>query len=303
MGSTSRKKGAPNRVLAVRNGARGFTLTEILAVMAILSLITVSLFTMLHQGTQTWRLFGARTEAYLKARQILEMMSREIKGAVLITAARGPTADPTQMGLNVPKRADFRGLDGFSDGTSKPLPDWRNQYQKFSDQVYFVTPVTNSGKQELCMVGYWVKDEGNDTLGPVIVNGTPRNSKDDALWRIYLTDNYGEPQEEWEAFMFSSKNLNSWSSQIGEVATSVRQLDIQYYDYDAMGRLKLYDAWDSRPTDYPGPAEEKGTTATKDDDNKLPVAVRITITVGDKDDIIKGVRLSTIVYLENAARR
>ena len=47
----------------------------------------------------------------------------------------------------------------------------------------------------------------------------------------------------------------------------------------------------------------RGTTVTKEDDDKLPVAVKITVAVGDKDDVIKPIRLSTIVYLENAVRR
>ena len=118
--------------------------------------------------------------------------------------------------------------------------------------------------------------------------------------RIYLTDGYSNPTDEWRTFDFTSTSLNSFSSS-GEVASSVGQLDIKYYDYDSSGgsnrALKEYDAWDSRPS------TDRGTTATKDDDNKLPVAVKITVAVGDKDELIKPIRLSTIVYLENAVRR
>ncbi|NQT81510.1 prepilin-type N-terminal cleavage/methylation domain-containing protein [bacterium] len=276
---------------------RGFTLLELLAVMVILSMITVSLFTIFSQGSETWRRSGARTEAYLKARQILEMMSREIKGAVLITTARGPDAEPDGPS-DPPKRADFRGLD--ADG----LQEWRNNEQEFSDQIYFVTPVANSGRQELCMIGYWVKDVEEDTTSPLGGSGVPGNSRDDVFWRTYLTDgNSAPPPDEWLTFDFTSLALNSWSSQIGEVALSVRQLDIKYYDYEDVGGLEEYDEWDSRPTTISGPSKYKGTTLTKDDDNKLPVAVKITITVGDKDNFIKPIRLSTIVYLENAVRR
>jgi prepilin-type N-terminal cleavage/methylation domain-containing protein len=283
---------------------RAFTLLELLAVMAILSLITVSLFTIFQQGSETWRLSAARTEAYIKARHILEMMSREIRGAVLISAARGPKADPILPGLDDPKRADFVGLNGdepFS-GVPSTLQGWRNNEQPFSDQIYFVAPVTNSGAQVLCMLGYWIKDVEGDTQSPLTIRDVPRNSEDDTFWRLYLSDGGpAEPTDEWKLFDFTSSKLNSYVSQTGEVATSVRQLDIKYYDYESTGGstpvLKEYDQWDSLPS------AKDGTTSTNKDDNKLPAAVKITITVGDKNNLIKGVRLSTIVYLENARRR
>jgi prepilin-type N-terminal cleavage/methylation domain-containing protein len=281
---------------------RGFTLLEILAVMVILSLISASLFTIFKQGSDTWRLSGARTEAYLKARQILEMMAREIKGAVLITTARGPESYlQSERYRNRGFRADFRGFD------SRDLPDWRTDRQLYSDQVFFVAPVTNSGRQELCMLGYWIKDEEDPKTGtPPTLYGLPTNAKDDILMRSYLTDGGpGDPNDVWRTFDFTDSVLNSPT--LGELATSVRHLDIKYYDYeDASGsnrRLKEYDQWDSRPTSFPCDSQARGTTLTKDDDDKLPVAVKITVAVGDKDDVIKPIRLSTIVYLENAVRR
>ena len=279
----------------------GFTLIEILAVMAILALIMVSLFTMFYQGTETWRLSSARTEAYLKARQILEMMAREIKGAVVITAPCGPRAG------DEPSRADFRG---FSHRVR--LPHWRDSSrgegieQGYSDQVYFVAPTGEFWKQQFCMIGYWVKDLRQDTKDPDPLSGSnvPGNSKDDILMR-YCVFEQGATQwgDNWFDF---SKTPGAGINENHEVALSVRRLEIKYYDYDDTGRLipskRYYDAWDSRPSNYPGDADQKGTTSTEDDDNKLPVAVRITVIVGDKDDIIKGIKLSRIVYLDNARR-
>ncbi len=306
MGAKAHRKGGLRKALVSGRRFRGFTLTEILAVMAILSLIIVSLFTMFGQGTETWRLSGARTEAYLKARQILEMMAREIKGAVVITTPCGPDA------CQAPSRADFRGFNGDNPGEpGSPsnrvfLPGWRKsrtsagREQALSDQIYFVTP-RGDWKQQLVMIGYWIEDEEGDTAAPTITNGVPRNSKDDVFERYCVFEQGVAPLgQRW--FDFSEPG-GAGSTANHEVALSIRQLDIKYFDYDATGGLRPYDAWDSRPDDCPGPLEQKGTTKYKDDDDKLPVAVRITITVGDKDDIIKGVRLSTIVYLENAARR
>lgn len=289
-----RNRSMANGMSGRRRGSRAFTLTEMLAVMAILSMIVVSLFTIFQQGTETWRLSSARTEAYIKARQILEMMAREIKGAVIITAAAGPQVVPA---TGVPKRADFIGVDSAKLGDWQT---WRNSPQKFSDQLYFVTPVTNSGRQELCMLGYWIKDIENDTLGPLGLNDSPRNSRDDVLQRSYRTDS-GGADKVWTKFDFgqdfSTAVLEStWS----HVASAVRQLDVRYYDYDTQSttpQLKEYLVWDSLPSQY------GGSTVSKDDDNRLPVAVKITIAVADENDVIKPIRLSKIVYLDNASTR
>ncbi len=293
---------APGRL----RGRRGFTLTEILAVIAILSMITVSLFTMFRQGTETWRLSSARTEAFIKARQILDMMSREIRGAVLITAARGPSAQPVPPSMA--KRADFVGLNGdnpaFNEESNKVTIDdkLRKRAQQFSDQLYFVAPVTNSGKQELCMIGYWIRDMDDPKTKLPGPDGVPRDSKDDVFQRAYRTDTNGQPDAVWCAFDFFDESFSSsgWEGSSGAVAASVRQLDVKYYDYDYSGgspRLKEYNTWDSLPS------TKGGTTIDDYDDNKLPVAVRITIMVGDEGDLIKPIRLSTIVSLDNAGRR
>jgi hypothetical protein len=263
---------------------------------------------MFQQGSAVWRLSAARTEAYMKARQILDMMAREIRGAVLITAARGPKSDPADTSANAkPKRADFVGLNGNNPGSgtesnTTTLQDWRTREQPYSDQIYFVAPVTNSGKQELCMIGYWVKDVDGNTTAPVTPDGVPGNSKDDVLVRPYRTDGGpGEPDDVWKTFDFSDGSFSSaaWDATGGEVALSVRQLDIKYCTYESTGgttRLKEYNAWDSLPF------SPDRTTDDDYDDNRLPAAVKITITVGDKNDIIKGIRLSTIVYLDNSGR-
>jgi len=283
-----RNRSTANGITRRLGARRAFTLTEMLAVMAILSMIIVSLFTIFQQGTETWRLSSARTEAYIKARQILEMMAREIKGAVIITAAAGPQVDPPTRGL--PKRADFIGMD------STKLENWRTGYQKFSDQLYFVAPVTNSGRQELCMFGYWIKER------LVIRQGQPDEKEyRDVLQRSYRTGETEDPV--WRAFDFGDQSFSTdplektWHF----VASGVRELDIRYYDYDTQGgttpRLKEYLVWDSLPSQH------GGMTAAKDDDNRLPVAVKITIAVADENDVIKPIRLSKIVYLDNASTR
>jgi len=236
---------------------------------------------------------SASEEAVRLARRILEVMSREIKGAVLITAASGPEAEPPTQGIA--KRADFVGLD------SSNLQNWRNGQQQYSDQIYFVAPVTNSGRQELCILGYWIKDVEGDTGAPVTIGGVPTNSKEDALCRCYCTDGWGTSSDVWNTFNFADPGLTTFSTSWGKMAAGVRCLDIQYYDYLYLGgtgpALKEFNSWDSLPSTI------GGTTSTPDDDNKLPVAIRITIVVGDEQDLVEPVKLSTIVYLENAERR
>lgn len=236
---------------------------------------------------------SASEEAVRLGRRILEVMSREIKGAVLITAASGPEAEPPTEGIA--KRADFVGLD------SSDLQNWRNGEQQYSDQIYFVSPVTNSGRQNLCILGYWIKDVGGDTGAPVTIGGVPTNSKDDTLCRCYCTDGGGASSDVWSTFDFADPSLTTFSTSWGKMAAGVRCLDIQYYDYqylDGTGpALKESNSWDSLPSTI------GGTTSTPDDDDKLPVAIRITIVVGDEQDLIEPVTLSTIVYLENVERR
>jgi len=288
---------------------RGFTLTEILAVMAILSMIIVSLFTIFRQGTETWRLSSARTEAYIKARQILEMMAREIRGALVIPAPCGPQV------AKEPSRADLRGLNGENPGdprapsNSVTLQRWRDSRggtaieQHYSDQIYFVTPRSEFFQQDLCMIGYWVQDMQGDTKAPLPGDDVPRGSKDDVLMRYSVYEGGVTPQKPLRWFDFTEPQ--SASSQYNhEVALSVRALDVKYYDYDKDGHFRRYNAWDSRPANIAGPSDQKGTTSfnRRDDENRLPVAVRIKIIVGDQNDVIKPIKLSKIVYLDNARR-
>ncbi len=244
----------------------------------------------LSEGTDEQATSAARREIYLKAYRILEGMSREIKGAVLITAASGPKAD--SLTDDLPKRADFVGLD------SANLPGWRNQEQKCSGQIYFVCPVARSGRQELCIVGYWIRDVESNTEPPLTPDGVPLNSKDDTLLRCYVTDSYGNPPDVWKTFDFSDPDLTYFSRMAGKVAVSVRRLDIRYYKYVGTSPPVLREcvSWDSLPSSM------GGTTATDDDNNKLPVAVGISITVGDENDLVEPVTLSTVVHLENASR-
>jgi hypothetical protein len=157
------------------------------------------------------------------------------------------------------------------------------------------------------MLGYWIKDPQRDTKSGLPPNGLPMEAKDDILMRVYLTDGGdADPTDEWRTFDFSESSLTSYGSS-GEVAASVHHLDVKYYDYEDISgsnrRLKEYEEWDSRPTSFQCDSQARGSTLTDDDDDKLPVAVKITIAVGDKDELIKPIRLSTIVYLENAVRR
>ena len=74
---------------ALRN-ARGFTLAELLVVMAVTGLVMAGAFALQHQGTQSYLTGAARVEVQQNARMVLERMVRELRSARSVTAIGGP---------------------------------------------------------------------------------------------------------------------------------------------------------------------------------------------------------------------
>jgi prepilin-type N-terminal cleavage/methylation domain-containing protein len=74
--------------------ARGFTLVELLVAMALLGLILAGVFTLQHQGIQSYLTGASRVEVQQNARTALELMVREFRSAQSVTAVGG-AADVT----------------------------------------------------------------------------------------------------------------------------------------------------------------------------------------------------------------
>src|SRR5664280_2130498 len=73
---------APTRMYRARFGIVAFTLIELLASMAILSLIMVMLFSAFEQISKAWTNGENRVETFTQARAILDLMSRELSQAI-----------------------------------------------------------------------------------------------------------------------------------------------------------------------------------------------------------------------------
>lgn len=70
---------------------RGFTLTELLVVVAILGLMLAAIVTVQMQGAQAYLIGSHRVEAQQNGRVALELMVRELRSATVVTAIPGAT--------------------------------------------------------------------------------------------------------------------------------------------------------------------------------------------------------------------
>ncbi len=288
---------------------KGFTLIELLASMALLVLITLMVFTIFNQSTKVWSKAGARTDQYIAARAVLDQMAREIRGAVLVgtNGFSGPDVGGAagQLGFVVLHAGEnISDPDHNLQGWRTPSGDAREQ--PCSDQIYFVAPVESSGKQDYCMIGYWVRDNKGETSG-TYDSDTRSWTKidghtDDTLYRYFVTDNSSSP--DWENMDFSEGSGATGSDQF---ALNVKSLRIHCWSDDDSSHFTTMweDVTGSGPVyEY----ESKVNWDTSDgvnppyDDNRLPKAVKITIVVQDEKNIQKEREFSIVVYLDNATR-
>jgi len=111
----------------------GLTLIEIIVVMAILSLIATTIFTVFYGGLLAYRKCTSRALVYSEARAALDMMSREIEKAIVDE-----------------RKTIYYELWNGSSG-------YRTESK--GDEFYFIAPIDNSGTADLCEVGYWLSND------------------------------------------------------------------------------------------------------------------------------------------------
>jgi prepilin-type N-terminal cleavage/methylation domain-containing protein len=112
---------------AILADRHGFTMTEMLMVTTVLAVILAGIFIVQQQGQQAY-LFGShRVETQQNGRAALELMSRELRSALSVTAVGG-TTDLTfivvdESGAIATVRYQLTGttLNRTKDGTTTPL--------------------------------------------------------------------------------------------------------------------------------------------------------------------------------------
>jgi len=280
---------------------KGFTLVELLASMALLALIVLMVFIIFSQASKVWSKAGARTDQYTAARTVLEQMAREIRSAVMVTNFAAPNA-------GVMGRMDFVTLHAGT-GPHDGLLDWRTfgayREQPCSDQIYFVAPVETGtqARQDYAIIGYWVEDANKDTAGDYDMN-TRRYSNitghsDDVLRRMYVTDASSDPV--WAEMNFMKPtgigNVND------EFALHVKSLSIRLWsDFPGNDFTEQWEDEDGSPNNESKMNWDTSKALGNYDGNRLPKAVKITITVQDEKETEKEREFSIVVYLDNATR-
>lgn len=249
---------------------RGFTLIEGLVVLGILGVLIGSLYVIFKSGLDSWKKAESRFEIFQNARAALEIMSREISGAII-----NPPANTIYFyATNSPS--------GFRTDSAGP-------------EVYFVAPINQGDetRSDLCEIGYWLKD--GKKVNPNI------------LKRYYVTDDreslLSELDFDYEAPQSASGNIyehragipdpsddlimNVWINPLCAVgAYGAADLGLMFQYYDGTNWINT---WDSRT----GEANA----------GKLPVAVKITLITREpvsEDPQVK--TFETIVYLKNSSR-
>lgn len=256
---------------------RAFTLLELLVAMAILSIMGAALFTMFSQSSRAYERAQARTGQFLAAREALGLMATELRQAVV-----NPNASPDPLTPGVGPGAEFFMFDKDSDR------GWRSDVHERSSQIYFVAPTEarpTDATQDLCVIGYWVYDDPNDTEPP-------------SLMRYCLADN----ESGWEV-LDPRTNIDS---QVCGV--NVAWLRFEWWD----STQDIDEArWDPSDTEYLN-WDSSDDSSEPSQKYHAPPAVRITLAVwdpglsanADPDDpqVRKHFRIfTTVVRLDNAA--
>ena len=134
-----------------------FTLVEILAAMAVLSVLFTILFSILQQTSRGWQAANRRVEASQAVRLAMDQISADLENCVAL-AATGRALPQIQNGTNLTTNYAF----GFvhHDGTRATNPTWLPTGATLSqpnDFIFVVTPYQPSqafGSGDLAEVGY-----------------------------------------------------------------------------------------------------------------------------------------------------
>ena len=178
---------------------KGLTLIEILVVSVIFAIIATSLFVVFKAGLDSWSRAKSHLNIYENARVILDMITRDLRGAYILPSSGNISGDSS---VDI----TFKGFDSSSPS------GWRTN--NIGDELYFVAasnPSINNPNAifDLCKVGYWLNGKGT------------ANVSDDELERIYVPQTSAPGN-----FTFGAGDSTS-SSRLSQYVT---QLNFRYYD-------------------------------------------------------------------------
>lgn len=187
--------------------AKAFTLIEALIVMTILVIFIGSLFIVFKSGLDSWKKAEGRLDIYQNARAALEIMSREISGAII-----NPTA-PTSPGPN-----SIYFLGGY---------DVNSGAVSGQAEVYFIAPLNPGGQatSDLCEIGYWLDTAAHK------------------LKRFYVTDKRGtvvSPDFDYDAPPGAPATIFSTGGS-DDFVLHIQNLTFKFFD-----GANWVDTWDSR---------------------------------------------------------
>jgi len=250
---------------------RGITLMELLVVLVLLSIVSLSLFTIFRTTTESYSKGDARVQYYQNARAALEIMGREIRAA-LLTPPDAKTDIFYCIGLD-------ETVEKYPAGTSP----WQRRANSAKDEFYFIAPLANDADSDLCELGYWLDNRGTS------------DNKDDTLRKFYVKDDRTVDNEpEFDGDFRTPRGVANSS----DLALNVTNLQFEYGYYNHSSRRVKYWIWANIWDSGDDLVENYGKDSDEKDPDGLPEAVKITIQVTDS----RGKEMntfSTVVYLPN----
>jgi prepilin-type N-terminal cleavage/methylation domain-containing protein len=235
----------PNRY--IRRKKSGLTLIEILVVAVLFSILVISLFTVFRGALDSWRKAETILDMYQNARFALDMMEREISSAYLY-----------QDSANTAYWTKFEGYAAGAGPKANSMPA--------DDAIFFVAPIAgNPGKQDLCEVGYWLRN-------------------DNCLMRHF---EYFDGSVIPVVYDFSKRADGTIDTgQLdAAVASNVSALHFTYYYRNTAGLppAATVPSWNSSLDVLTGPTENYDSDGNNIIPDGLPDAVAVSITVQSRD--------------------
>lgn len=238
----------PDRYIGSKGS--GFTLIEVLITAIIFSIVVASLFTVFKSGLDSWHKAETLLDIYNNARVTLDLLEREVSSAFLYQGGTDTNY--------------WTKLLGTTSGS-------RIKTNSTADEIFFVAPIEgNPGKQDLCEVGYWLRN-------------------DNCLMRHY---EYFDGSVMPVVYDFTKKADLSADTGAADsvVARNVTAFQVIYYYRHSAGAAPATDApvlrtWNSVSNNPGGRAENYDSGGNAKNPDGLPDAVSVSMTVTSRDGL------------------